>query len=372
MMKRYVLDARPATDHFPGIGRYVSQLAQAMAGQLANDEQLVLLYDPAQPSRWQLPRPADNVVWVEAAVSPFSLAQQWQIPALLRRCQADVYHSPFYLMPYRVPIPTIITIYDLTPQLFPEYVSSRARRLFRLTTRLALRQARHVITISEATSRDLLRYYPFPAQWVTVIPLAADPCFQPQSDEEIARVRQHYNLPESYVLCFGINKPHKNLLQLLAAWQLLATQTADIPLVLAGAWDERYPEAKTEANRLHLDQRVRFLGPISNGDLPPLYAGAILFVFPSRYEGFGLPVVEAMACGTAVACAQSSSLPEVGGKAVLYFDPDNVGEMAAQIGRVLNDSLLRQRLAQQGLVRAREFSWEKTAGETVSLYRRFV
>jgi alpha-1,3-rhamnosyl/mannosyltransferase len=275
-------------------------------------------------------------------------------------------------MPYRVNVPTIVTIYDLTPQLFPQYVSARARWLFRITTRLALRSARHVITISEATRRDLLYYYPFPAQRVTAVPLAPDPRFRPQTEAEIARIRTEYNLPECYVLYFGINKPHKNLLQLLTAWQLLSGKTADIPLVIAGAWDERYPEAKMQAEALHLGKRIRFLGPISNADLPALYAGATLFVFPSRYEGFGLPVVEAMACGTAVTCAHTSSLPEVGGEAVLTFDPDNAEAMAAQIGRLLTDEALRQKLEQAGLAQARKFSWEKTAEQTLSLYRRFL
>jgi alpha-1,3-rhamnosyl/mannosyltransferase len=235
-----------------------------------------------------------------------------------------------------------------------------------------LRSARHVITISEATRRDLLHYYPFPAQSVTAVPLAPDPRFQPQTEAEIARIRTEYNLPECYALYFGINKPHKNLLQLLVAWQLLSGKTADIPLVIAGAWDERYPEAKMQAEALHFGKRIRFLGPISNADLPALYAGATLFVFPSRYEGFGLPVVEAMACGTAVACANTSSLPEVGGEAVLTFDPDNAEAMAVQIGRLLTDEALRQKLEQAGLAQARKFSWEKTAEQTLSLYRRFL
>ncbi len=368
-MKRYVLDARTATNHFPGIGRYVSQLAQAMARQLTPDEQLILYYDPAQPSRWQLPEQSANVQWVATAVSPFSLAQQWRIPRLLRQIQADAYHSPYYLMPYRTPLPTIVTIYDLTPQLFPHYVSSRARLLFRLTTQLAMRQANRIISISQATSRDLKQYYPFTAPIIASIPLAPDPQFHPQSASEIARVRLHFDLPEKYVLYFGINKPHKNLVNLLQAWQLLAEQTPDIPLIIAGAWDSRYPEAKLEVEVLGLQNKVRFLGPINSPDVPPLYGGALMFVFPSRYEGFGLPVVEAMACGTAVACANTSSLPEVGGDAVLYFNPNNVEEMAQQIGRLLTDQSLRENLSHRGLAQARRFSWHKAAAQTLSLYR---
>ena len=367
-MKYYVLDARTATNHFPGIGRYVSQVAQAMVAQLATDEQLVLLYDPTQPSRWQLPLAADKVQAVETAVSPFSLSQQWQIPRLLRQIQANLYHSPYYLMPYRIPLPTIVTIYDLTPQLFPQYVSNRARTLFRLTTRFAISQANHIISISQATSRDLQQHYSSTLP-ITTIPLAPDLQFKPQSASEITRIRQKFDLPENYVLYFGINKPHKNLVNLLHAWQLLVEQTAVPTLVIAGAWDNRYPEAKLEAEALGLQNAVRFLGPIETPDVPPLYAGAMLFVFPSRYEGFGLPVVEAMACGTAVACAYTSSLPEVGGEAALYFDPNDVEEMAAQIGRLLANQTLRQEMAESSLRQASCFSWQQTAVKTLALYR---
>ena len=369
MMKRYVLDARTANNHFPGIGRYVSQLAQAMSKQLLSDEQLILFHDPTQPSQWQLPMPSDKVRWVETAVSPFSLWQQWQIPRFLRQCQADIYHSPYYLMPYWLNLPIIVTIHDLTPQLFSQYVPMPVRFLFRLTTHLALRQSAHVIAVSESTKRDLERYYLFPSQQATAVYHAPGPCFQPQTTKEIARLRQQYNLPENYVLYLGINKPHKNLVQLLNAWQMLKEKTADSCLVIAGAWDERYPEAKLQAERLQLGQLVRFLGPIANADLPALYAGATLFVFPSRYEGFGLPVVEAMACGTAVVCAHTSSLPEVGGEAVLYFEPDDVEAMAKQISRLLKDEPLRQQLEQAGLIQARQFSWSETALATLNVYR---
>ena len=369
-MKRYVLDARTATNHFPGIGRYVSQLAQAMVSQLKDDEQLIVFYDGTQPSHWQLPLSSNKVQRVETAVSTFSLSQQWQIPRLLRQLRADVYHSPYYLMPYHTQVPTVVTIYDLTPQLFPHYVSNHARLLFGFTTQLAMRQADHIISISEATSYDVKHYYPSVGSTMTTIPLAPDPQFQPQSTSEITRIRQQFELPEKYIFYFGINKPHKNLVKLLRAWQILVGQKTVVPpLVIAGAWDNRYPDAKLEAKILSLQGHVRFLGPIDALDVPALYAGATFFVFPSLYEGFGLPVIEAMACGTAVACSNTSSLPEVGGDAALYFDPNNVEEMAQQIGRLLTDQSLRENLAQRGLAQARRFSWQKTAAQTLSLYR---
>jgi glycosyltransferase involved in cell wall biosynthesis len=370
-MKRYVLDARTATDHFPGIGRYVSNLAQALPSLLAPDERLILLGDPSRPSRWQLPAPSEQVQWVETAVSPFSLAQQWQIPQLLRETQADVYHSPYYLMPYRPGTPTLLTFYDLIPQRYPQYVALRARLLTSLFTRLALRAADHVVAISGFTRQDALALYPIAPERITAVPLAADPHFQPQPPAEIGRICRQYNLPPDYVLYLGINKPHKNLVNLITAWKGLAGQLAAPPqLVIAGAWDERYPEAKETAVAAGLIDKITFLGPVAEADLPGLYAGATVFVFPSQYEGFGLPVIEAMACGTAVASARASSLPEVGGAAAAYFDPTKPEEITAVLHHLLTDEAARQRSQTLGLAQAKQFSWEKTAVATLALYRQ--
>jgi glycosyltransferase involved in cell wall biosynthesis len=172
-------------------------------------------------------------------------------------------------------------------------------------------------------------------------------------------------------LYLGINKPHKNLSRLLQAYRLLREEMGvETPLlVIAGAWDERYPEVKQQAAATELADSVRFLGPVPEADLPSLYAAATLFVFPSLYEGFGLPVLEAMACGTAVACSRSSSLPEVGGRTAFYFDPRDVAEMAAVIARPLRDKRLRAEREQQGLDQAARFSWQRTADETLAIYR---
>ena len=363
---KFCLDARTATGHFPGIGRYVSNLAREMADQLSGGERLIVVRDPAGAGRWKLPATRPGVVSVvESTASPFGLGQQFAIPRLLRGSRTEVYHSPYYLMPYRPGVPTVVTIYDLIPQHFPEYVSARARLLFQAATRLALAAARQVITISEASRRDLLAAYRLPPERVTAIPLAPDPRFRLQPQEEIARVREKYALA-AYVLYVGINKPHKNLVRLLEAWQRVESEAV---LVIAGAWDERYSQPKRRAAALGLGERVRFLGPVDDGDLPGLYAGARLFVFPSRYEGFGLPVIEAMACGAPVACANTSSLPEVAGEAAVLFDPQDTQGMAEAMQSVLESSDGRSVLQERGLEQAARFSWARTAAETLAVYR---
>jgi alpha-1,3-rhamnosyl/mannosyltransferase len=370
-MPRYLLDARTATDHFPGIGRYVSALARALAPLLAPDEELILLHDPARPSRWALPAVGAQVRLLPAGAGPFSPAQQWQMPSLLRRERADVYHSPYYLMPYRPGIPTVVTLYDLIPEQFPEVVSLRARLLFRIAMRLALRAADHVITISESTRRDLLARYRVRQQRLWVIPLAPDARFQPAGAEAIAAARRQYGLPQRFALYVGSNKPHKNLTRLVESWSLLGDQMGEEapPLCIAGAWDARYPQPQERAEALQLGSRVRFLGPVAEEALPALYSGATLFVFPSLYEGFGLPVVEAMACGAPVACSRRASLTEVGGDAAVYFEPTATGEIAQAAGALLQDDVRRRRLAEQGKRQAASFSWRETAQRTLDCYR---
>ncbi len=374
---RYVLDARTATRHFPGIGRYTINLARAMIPLLAPDEQLILLHNPTQPATWDLTALAGAQAQImDIGCSPFSPAQQWLIPSWLRQLKANVYHSPYYLMPYYPGVPVLLTVYDLIPLLYPHYASLKARLLFRWATALALRTAQRITTISEASHRDLLAIYAVPPGKVTTIHLAADPMFQPQPPQTIAALRARLNLPEQYLLYVGSNKPHKNLPRLIEAFSRfilnLECGLQHLKLVVAGVWDTRYPEACRQAGASGISQQIQFLGPIAEADLPALYSGALAFVFPSEYEGFGLPVLEAMACGTPVACANTSSLPEVAGDAALLFEPTQVNSIAEALHRLVTDAALRTSLRQQGLDRAKQFSWRQTALETLALYQKVV
>ena len=262
----------------------------------------------------------------------------------------------------------MLTFHDLIPLRYPGYVTPRARLLFRVTTALALRTAQTIIAVSEAARRDLLAAFGVaPAKVITVYE-AADPRFRPQPAAEQARVRALYGLPDRFFLYVGINKPHKNLESLIAAYAAL---TGSKPaLVIAGPWDERYPEPRALAARLGLETAVRFLGPVGEADLPGLYAAATAFVFPSRYEGFGLPVLEAMACGTPVACSNVSSLPEVAGDAALFFAPDDTPALTGVLRRLSDDSALCADLRARGLAQAARFSWPLTAQRTLEVYRR--
>ena len=314
-----VLDARTATAHFPGIGRYVVNLTRTIVSLLGEDEQLVLLRDSTQPSPWNLTRLArERVQVMDVPVSPFSLPQQWVLPRLLSRClEADLYHSPYYLMPYQIGVPTVVTVHDLIPLLYPQYVSAKARLLFRWMMALALRAAAHIIAISQTTRRDLVASYRLSPQKVTAISLAVDSDFYPQPPTEVERVHRKYALTKDYILYLGINKPHRNLIRLIDAFLRLTPHASRLTLVIAGPWDSRYPEPRHRVATLGLEKTVRFLGLVPEADLPALYAGAALFVVPSLYEGFGLPALEAMTCGAPVACSNTSNLPDVAGDAAL-------------------------------------------------------
>ena len=236
--------------------------------------------------------------------------------------------------------------------------------------RLALRSATRFVAISQAAAVDFTTLYGVSAAAITVTPLAADPLFAPQPAAVVAALRQRLPLPDRYLLYLGSNKPHKNLPRLIRAFAAATPQSPGTDLVIAGAWDPRSPEARQLVVELGLEDAVRFLPNVLNADLPALYAGATAFVFPSLYEGFGLPVLEAMACGAPVACSNTSSLPEVAGEAAVLFDPVDVTEMATAISRLLNDEGLRERLRERGRQQASTFTWQRTAELTLIAYRQ--
>jgi len=306
-------------------------------------------------------------------VSPFSLRQQLTIPRLLRQERIDVYHSTYYLMPYRTGIPTVLTVYDLIPIRCASSVSRGTALLFRLCHRLALSAATRVIAISAATRDDLLDYYKLPPERVQVIRLGVSAHFTPASRSEIECVLQKYSLPVRFVLYVGINKPHKNLSALVQAWSALRAKGADPPLLaICGPWDSRFQQVPTLIERLTLGSLVRLLGPVARGDLPALYSAARLFVFPSLYEGFGLPVLESMACGTPVACSDIPALREVADQAAAYFDPQQIDSIAEATRAVLGDLSRSSELRGLGLARSQGFSWGAAAEETIRLYRKMV
>ena len=269
-------------------------------------------------------------------------------------------------MPYLPGLSTVLTCYDLLPLFHPRYYSAPQRLIYWITHLLATRTASRLLAISDATKTDMVRWLHLEPSKIVVTSLAADAHFQPQPEIRVEAVRRQYGLPDRYVLYFGSNKPHKNLVRLVQAFGqagMLSTM-----LVIAGHWDPRYPEAEQLAAQAGWQDRVKFVGPVTEADLPALYAGATLFAFPSEYEGFGLPPLEAMACGTPVLCSNTSSLPEVVGEAGVLLPPDQPQLWTETLVQLLSDNAQRAELRERGLTRARQFTWEQTARQTLSVY----
>jgi alpha-1,3-rhamnosyl/mannosyltransferase len=364
---RLALDLRTVTPRFPGIGRYAASLAAALGA--ARDLELTLLCPPsAAASLPEVPRERRIV----CAASPLSIRQQWVVARLLRRAGVQAYHSPYYVMPYRPGVPAAVTCYDLIPRLHPEYFSAAERLTFRVAHGLALRTASIVLAVSETTRADLVRLCRVDPARVVVTPLAAASPFRPYPADAVAAVRGRLALDGPYALYVGTNKPHKNLGRLVRAWHLsgLGTGPRRWRLVIAGPWDPRYPEAERLVRQLGLDGVVVFAGVVPEDDLPALYGGAGLFVCPSLHEGFGLPVLEAMACGAPVACSRAGALREVAGDAAVLFEPRDVGAIAEALRRVAGDRELGAELRRRGMARAAQFDWQTTGQRTVDAYRR--
>lgn len=365
---RIGIDGRYIQDHFPGIGRYTYNLVQALT-KAAPEDSFVLLHNPKLVNtRYDLGTlQSPNLEIVAVEVPTFSLAEQWRLPSIVRGLRLDLFHSPYYLKPYLLPCPSVVNIYDLISRLYPEYVSSGARVIFEMAIRLAIVTSRLVISVSQSAKEDLVRLLGVPPSKVWVTPLGVDSQFKPVNEKAIFNLRQKHDLPEGYILYLGTNKPHKNLARLVGAFAKAKTERK---LVLAGKEDPRYSEAHEVTKQLGLQDRVVFLGQVSEDDLPALYSGAALFVFPSLYEGFGLPLLEAMACGVPVISSSTSSLPEIAGQAAVMVAPLDLSQLARALERVLGDSNLRASMHEEGLKQAAQFSWERTAVETLAVYRQ--
>ncbi len=282
---------------------------------------------------------------------------------LLTRPRPDVLFVPAHVLPLAHPLPSVVTVHDLGYRYFPGAHPARQRWYLDWSTRFSARAATHVLADSAATQRDLTRFYGVPGEKITVV--------YPGRDERLGRVdpapvRARYDLAANYLLHVGTLQPRKNLSRLIEAAASLRAQWPGLQLVLAGqpGWQAGRILAQAQAHA----EFVRLLDYVPDDDLAGLYSGARAFVFPSLYEGFGFPVLEAMACGTPVVCANTSSLPEVAGDAALLVDPQDTPALAGAIGRLLADALLCESLAARGLEQVQKFSWARAARETLQVF----
>ena len=364
---RIAIDARKLHDY--GIGTYVRNLLRQLS-RLDGDNEYIAICRPDDVTL--VKGLGENFLAVAETAPPYSIREQIKLPLDLRRARADLFHAPHYVLPPLTPCRSVVTIHDVIHLRFPEYLPNRAAHTYaRAMMWLAIRRADRVLTVSEASKRDILRYFNVSSGKVEVIPNAIDDRFgMAPSDEEVAQVRERYQLHAPFLLYAGNIKPHKNIERLIEAFGQLRRRGFDkVKLLIIGDQVTKYAALRHAVHRCKLHTHVRFFGFVPDRMLAVLYRLADAFVFPSLYEGFGLPPLEAMASGTPVVTSNVSSLPEVVGDAALLVDPYDVMAIADALERVLTDEALRHDLVTRGLARAKEFSWERSVRRIREVYQ---
>jgi glycosyltransferase involved in cell wall biosynthesis len=281
---------------------------------------------------------------------------------------AELFHATEHLLLPLQSIPAVLTVHDLIFRHLPEHHKPLNRWYLNLTMPLYCRRADHIIAVSEHTGYDLISAYGIAAEKISVVYEAAAPAFCPQPPQAVAAVRTRYDLPERYLLFVGTIEPRKNLIRLLAAFEAVYADGLVDGLVVVGKRGWLYGDFFARLEESPVREVVFLPGYVPDGDLPAFYAGAQALVLPSVYEGFGLPALEAMACGTPVVASNASSIPEIGGEAALYFDPLDEEAAADAIRRLLRDADLRDEMRARGLTQAARFSWRRAAAETRAVY----
>lgn len=296
------------------------------------------------------------------------------LSAALRRHPVDVLHVQYTAPPF-APCPIVATIHDLSFEHLPETFKRRSRVQLQSTIRYTARRAVQILTLSEFTRRDILETYQLDPARVTVTPAAAPPHFAPVTNEtELRRIRTTYGIDRDYILSLGSLQPRKNLIRLIKAYASLRQERTDLKpqLVLAGKRGWLEADIFRVARESECYRDILFTGYVPEGDLPGLYSGSICFVYPSYFEGFGLPVLEAMQCGAPVIAGNRTSLPEVVNGAGILVDPFSKTEIAQAIARVIEKPDYRAELRVKGIARAQTFNWETTARLTLQAYERAV
>lgn len=357
---RALLDCRMAT--WTGVGRYTRGIARALAasGRLEVVQVIAIGDTP----------PAEGAEAIPASANPLSPAGAMELARIAARVRPDVTHCLHFPTPLPARHPLVVTLHDLSPLFVPGVMPSLARRLaYAWWNRRALDAADRVIAPSVNTSEDLAMFRPPAAKRIRVVLEAADDFSMGPVGPMPLRLARLAEQP--YVLSFGNPKPHKDLPTLLRAYRALAESRSDLLLVLVGG-DEGLDDLVAEALPPEVAHRVAITGGVTDAELRALYADAAVFAFPSRYEGFGLPPLEAMALGAPVVCADSSSLPEVVGDAALMFPPGDDVALRHAIELVLDESAVRTDLVHRGRRRAGAFSWKDTAEETLAVYEEAI
>ncbi|MDP9309812.1 MAG: glycosyltransferase family 4 protein [Chloroflexota bacterium] len=354
-----------------GVSRYIDQLLRHLWAMPRPDVRWTVYAPPGvtrsllaappsvalRPSHLPTTQPLARIIW-EQAIAPLAVAGQ----------RPDVLFCPLNVVPLLAPYRTVVTVHDLAFLRFDLHKPAK-RRYLAAFTKLSVRRAAHVITVSEFTRREVLELLRVPPAKVTAIPNGRDERFQPVAPDVVAAFRSRQQLPAHFLLFVGTLEPRKNVTTLLRAYAQVRAEVG-MPLLIGGGKGWRYDDMFALVQELGLEQAVRFLGFVASDELPHLYAAATAFVYPSLYEGFGFPPLEAFAVGTPVVTSAAASLPEVAGDAALLVPPTDVGALANALVRITHDAALRADLRTKGFAQVEQFSWTRTAAETLAVLQR--
>ncbi len=371
---RVVVDISPAVNSKAGLGRYAATLVEHLQHTWVGPH-LYLFYNRRPGGTVPSHLASLPTRRVSLGYKPWRLLVWWghlaHIPFdRLLPPDTGVFHATEHLLIPLRNIPSVFTLHDLIFEKFPQY--HKPLNLFFLTRTVPLfvRRAHAVITISQASKQDLIKRYRVPEEKVHVIYEAPAPHFRPVPSERVEAARRTYGLPERYLLTVGTLEPRKNLVLLLKAFEKVYPTGLVDGLVIVGQKGWLYQDFFRTLENSPLRHKVVLTGFVPDEDLPAVYAGAQVFVFPSFYEGFGLPLLEAMAVGVPVVASSAPPLPEIGGEAALYASPERLEEFVARILACLRDPALQEEMRERGWQRARAFSWARTAAQTAEVYAK--
>ena len=367
---RIGIDARKLHDF--GIGTYIRNLLRELAA-LDRTTEYVLMTRPQDVG--VCTTLGENFRAVADRSGHYSVAEQVSIPLAVRREGLDLFHAPHYVLPALTPSKSVVTIHDCIHLMFPDYRRHWLGHAFAKTLlHTAAHKSDRIFTVSEQSKRDILKFFSVPPEKIVVTPNAIDDRFStPPSEEHVVNTRERYQLSHSYLLYVGNIKPHKNLERLIEAFHLVRQQgRSELELIIIGDEISKLQSLRRAVHKYDIHRYVRFFGYVPDKTLAVLYRLAALFVFPSLYEGFGLPPLEAMASGTPVVTSNLSSLPEVVGDAAILVDPYKAESIADGIITVLRSTHLRDELSRRGLERVKEFSWARSVHRVREIYGEVV
>lgn len=371
---RIGIDATALPPQPVGAGYYIINLIRALS-ELKTNHQFVVFAQRDRRCLFEISEES-GLEWVLVSDKNPPIRLIWEqigLPGLVRRCKVDLLHSLHYTRPLRLPCKSVVTFHDMTFFLFPQFHTPAKRLFFPLAIHYSAASASAIIADSESTRQDAIRLLGISPQKIFSVPLGVGKRFHRVTDPStLAQVREKYGLPDHFILYLGLVEPRKNVSLLVRSYKNLIDQGISHPLVIVGRLGWMFQSVLEEIERLGLQDRVHFTGYLPIRDLPIVYNLADVFVYPTAYEGFGLPPLEAMACGTPVITSAVSSMPEHVGEAGILVAPNDIQALARAMAAVLSDQALKNQLMEKGPKQAAKFTWERTARETLQVYQKLI